>query len=805
MPAPIFSLATSGTDQKKTTSQVLENEINRVISITYSQANPEDRDSAEVSAGIATEQAEVSTEQAAISTGQAAISTTAAAEATLAAQAAGAKLFSSIADGLAGTVDGDVFMVQVKPGTSVYENNAGVEGFLGWIGELLFQNVSGLIASTASGFIEGQTIRTRAEGFGYEVAASGATDHDVTTSGGVKLYVLPDQGGAIPAAALGTSPLQITADRTFSRIVRIKDGFRFEVASGVNLHFERGYLTQDWAYCFDISAGGTVTGDEAPNGYVTPQHWGALGNGTGNDAPAFMAAVEYAALNTIRDEYAETFPVKVPNPSPNYYRVTEPILVSRAVHMYGTTMSPLRSQSGPTIKGADGMDAIIAFLGIAAAVYFGKVYSGLRSRVEYLTFLPETVGGVRQGVVHNVVCHFKGVITADFEECGFHANAQTSGSAEFIFAHPGANNDGTGTNIAYSGAGTVLGNTNGSTYEYCMAQDNLLHGFVAHGNNSGTIGYYKCDAAGNTGAGFLENTTIGCEYLSCHSAQNSLRVIHNGQPYLCIKGHTADSTNEPGVGTNWETYWLETNAGQTLPDWATSEYYHPAGGVNVCMATSRTTIMAHYSEGGIEEGIIARNTTSVLGGNARERTPWHAEFNGASVVGFGGSGPSSIGFRGRTDPTDNDTGYGIELGQSGGYKGGRILSIGDWRDDPVNTASAYRFSWSDSRKLYEMLKADGNKVSHALTGEGVDISKHTEPGWFLANGLLIANAGSTPGNAVRIASKLTTGVPTSGTYIKGQQSLYVSPSAGGKIGNVCTTPGVAGSTAVFKEFGAIDA
>jgi hypothetical protein len=34
----------------------------------------------------------------------------------------------------------------------------------------------------------GQYIRTAAEGFNYEVAASGATDHHVTTAGGVKLY-----------------------------------------------------------------------------------------------------------------------------------------------------------------------------------------------------------------------------------------------------------------------------------------------------------------------------------------------------------------------------------------------------------------------------------------------------------------------------------------------------------------------------------------------------------------------------------------------------------------------------------------
>lgn len=48
----------------------------------------------------------------------------------------------------------------------------------------------------------GDVIRTRAEGFAYEVAASGATDHHVETTGGVKLYVLP-VGSDFYAAAFG--------------------------------------------------------------------------------------------------------------------------------------------------------------------------------------------------------------------------------------------------------------------------------------------------------------------------------------------------------------------------------------------------------------------------------------------------------------------------------------------------------------------------------------------------------------------------------------------------------------------------
>jgi hypothetical protein len=56
------------------------------------------------------------------------------------------------------------------------------------------KDVATLLADTAltySNVSAGDIVRTRAEGFAYAVAASGATDHHITTAGGVKLYVQP--------------------------------------------------------------------------------------------------------------------------------------------------------------------------------------------------------------------------------------------------------------------------------------------------------------------------------------------------------------------------------------------------------------------------------------------------------------------------------------------------------------------------------------------------------------------------------------------------------------------------------------
>ena len=68
-------------------------------------------------------------------------------------------------------------------------------------------NVAAVLADTdlvysGSGTVvsAGDYVRTKAEGFSYEVAASGASDHHLTTAGGVKLYVMPgaDGGASIP-------------------------------------------------------------------------------------------------------------------------------------------------------------------------------------------------------------------------------------------------------------------------------------------------------------------------------------------------------------------------------------------------------------------------------------------------------------------------------------------------------------------------------------------------------------------------------------------------------------------------------
>ena len=63
---------------------------------------------------------------------------------------------------------------------------------------------STLIYSAGNNQVQaGDLLMTLAGGFGYQVAASGASDHHMTTAGGVKLHALPDGEGFIDTEQLG--------------------------------------------------------------------------------------------------------------------------------------------------------------------------------------------------------------------------------------------------------------------------------------------------------------------------------------------------------------------------------------------------------------------------------------------------------------------------------------------------------------------------------------------------------------------------------------------------------------------------
>jgi hypothetical protein len=83
-----------------------------------------------------------------------------------------------------------------------------------------FENVTSLLADNSSRTV-GTILRTREEGFAYEVAASDASDHQLTTAGSVKLYVILDNGCLTP------TQLGVTASPSFDATTLLQLGLDY--------------------------------------------------------------------------------------------------------------------------------------------------------------------------------------------------------------------------------------------------------------------------------------------------------------------------------------------------------------------------------------------------------------------------------------------------------------------------------------------------------------------------------------------------------------------------------------------------
>lgn len=99
----------------------------------------------------------------------------------------------------------------------------------------------------------GSTIRTLTEGFAYEVAESTATDHHLTTAGGIKLYVLPVYGmlnvrafGAVGDGVTNDAPaIQAAIDAVTALHVNDEDWPALTIPAGTYLLTEPVTITRN--------------------------------------------------------------------------------------------------------------------------------------------------------------------------------------------------------------------------------------------------------------------------------------------------------------------------------------------------------------------------------------------------------------------------------------------------------------------------------------------------------------------------------------------------------------------------------
>ena len=284
------------------------------------------------------------------------------------------------------------------------------------------------------------------------------------------------------AARIVEVPLEYAVDEVITDHLIFRGAGRLIPANGVTLELQGGYSAHDYQHVFDISSGGAVVGLQA--NYVTPWHFGATAEGnSGDDTAAINAAIQYATLAQVRDEYATghrvVFP-PVPLITRGYYYITSDIVVNRNVIIEGN--APAGSLLGAVrVVAADTCDAAFWFAspgGLSAVEpYTSEVGANFwgagRSVMRHFLIEPENPGGVNFGIIHNVPVHFYDITCHEFDLANFFAHAHTSGNSDY------------GTPIGTTGAGTMHGNADQSLYEKCLANAcQNGHGFAAKGNDA---------------------------------------------------------------------------------------------------------------------------------------------------------------------------------------------------------------------------------------------------------------------------------------------------------------------------------
>lgn len=593
-----------------------------------------------------------------------------------------------------------------------------------------------------------------------------------------------------PCITLPAGVYDVSSNLTLSKPVAFQPGARIRPANGVTVHLAGGFYAGDLDWVFDLSNGGKVTGDKTCYGHTTPQQFGAKADGVADDHAAIEAAIEFATLATVRDEYAWGIDVCFPATSA-HYRVSEGIVVNRSLRIYGG--SPGHRSLGAVKIVVDDENTFGMFFqhpgGLSGDANYTppKSYGAQGAMMENIRIEPATPGGVDVGVLHNCVVKFDSCIAEKFRMVGFFAHGQSSGTYDPTADPWGEQN----------GHGTMFGNVNHSRYVGCFARGTTEGpGFVARGNTAGIVHYDTCDANGNNGAGFIDNSSVGCLYLHCHTAQNSWKVLHNGQHYMCIKGHVAGTDSEPGVGADWLRFWTPVVATIKDADWTSGATYRPMGAVNILSGSAPASIIGHYTEGGIEKGIIPRAATKVFGGWVSQgRVIRHSEIGEAQILGSGLSNSPA-----RWQGEDSAGTFGCGLGSD--YTVPDFLTFGHFDDDSVRPTNAWKLAYNLVRRGYSLIRAGTLRVME-IAGSGWSQGGYSGVGHIAFQQGILVGAGGTSSTYVGIKA-VTNFASITGSVVRGQVFLYQQPTAGGKVGAVVITGGTVGSGAVLKEFGAID-
>jgi hypothetical protein len=385
----------------------------------------------------------------------------------------------------------------------------------------------------------------------------------------------------------------------------------------------------------------------------------------------------------------------------------------------------------------------------------------------------------------------------------------------------------------WASCGTVVGNKPGApittganlcwvidcSYTFCGFAGIFFDGADANAGGTVNCSFIYCGYYGIYDSSFLANGhkghhARGIAYggnagTSTHKIIVRNIVSHNMYYWHVVVGATtAASTTAPGNDvTVWKPF-LPTGGAADLvyaPAWVSGTTYADAAAFRADNLNAPSTFIDCYHEND-SPGIHMGGPSIAFGGLNGFQSPTEG---GANLSVYNGSltnRTGGIGFIEERYSAAVNNGATVSqrtaVGLGGGYNVKAIFTL----NDSLYFPSTLRVRFS----------SDGKDViffDYANSG-GTEAFTYNGPNTAESYGRAGANAGAYYMNIPNLVIGYSSGgrrmtaaaaAPASGEWAKGDVIMNTNPAPGGKAGWICTTAGTAGSTAVFKAFGAIDA
>jgi hypothetical protein len=343
-----------------------------------------------------------------------------------------------------------------------------------------------------------------------------------------------------------------------------------------------------------LEQGGSGGASTSP--YVTPQQFGAKGDGATDDTQAFKDAIDFLDQNATGNTGAAR--LYIPKGT---YKLSGTLNIRATMTIEGegplaTTLEWAENTTGIIVQRVNTAD------GLFGDVPAWSVGGGDLSTIRMMTLKGGYSG--TEGEYHGVALRAR----ANLEDLEIW-NWQGDG----IYS------------VAAAGGGTVEGNVNCAQVARVTAFRNRC-GLFVDGADTNVWLVQGCDFRTNRSWGVWDSSFLGNTYVACHAASNGwdgaigsipTGCTYNGNRYYVRAGQAAGaSTNAPSGNITDNTWWGFQGAGGTywgVIDWASGTIFREGGAFKTDNPNAANLFVGCYSEGDSNPSQMV-DPSKVLGG-----------------------------------------------------------------------------------------------------------------------------------------------------------------------------------------------